>query len=41
MIGEVIDGLASSNSGDNSKVEAAVRAKAAELCRRFPIYQTL
>ena len=41
MIGEVIDGLASSNSGDNAKVEAAVRAKAAELCSRFPIYQTL
>jgi glycine hydroxymethyltransferase len=41
LIGEVVDGLASSNSGDNAKAESAVRAKAAELCRRFPIYQTL
>ena len=38
FIGEVLDGLAASNSGDNSAAEAAVRAKVAELCRRFPIY---
>jgi glycine hydroxymethyltransferase len=38
MIGEVLDGLASSNSGDNSEVEAAVRERVRELCRRFPIY---
>jgi glycine hydroxymethyltransferase len=38
MIGEVLDGLAASNSGDNSEVEAAVRERVRELCRRFPIY---
>jgi glycine hydroxymethyltransferase len=38
FIGEVLDGLAASNSGDNTAVEASVRAKVAELCRRFPIY---
>jgi glycine hydroxymethyltransferase len=37
-IGEVLDGLAASNSGDNTAVEGLVRAKVAELCRRFPIY---
>jgi glycine hydroxymethyltransferase len=38
LIGEVLDGLAASNSGDNLAAEAAVRAKVAELCRRFPVY---
>jgi glycine hydroxymethyltransferase len=38
LIGEVLDGLAASNSGDNAKTEAAVRAKVAELCGRFPVY---
>jgi glycine hydroxymethyltransferase len=38
MIGEVLDGLAASNSGDNAEVEAAVRERVRELCRRFPIY---
>ena len=38
LIGEVLDGLAASNSGDNAGTEAAVRAKVAELCRRFPVY---
>jgi glycine hydroxymethyltransferase len=38
FIGEVLDGLAASNSGDNTAAEDAVRAKVAELCRRFPIY---
>jgi glycine hydroxymethyltransferase len=38
LIGEVLDGLAASNSGDNSEVERVVRGKVAELCRRFPIY---
>ncbi len=38
LIGEVLDGLAASNSGDNSEVERTVRSKVAELCRRFPIY---
>jgi glycine hydroxymethyltransferase len=38
LIGDVLDGLAASNSGDNSAAEAAVRAKVGELCRRFPVY---
>jgi len=38
LIDEVLDGLAASNSGDNTGTEAAVRAKVAELCRRFPVY---
>jgi glycine hydroxymethyltransferase len=39
MIVETLDGLAASNSGDNTKVEAAMRARVAALCGRFPIYQ--
>jgi glycine hydroxymethyltransferase len=38
LIAEVLDGLAASNSGDNTEVERVVRGKVAELCRRFPIY---
>ena len=38
LIGEVLDGLAASNSGDNAEAERVVRGKVAELCRRFPIY---
>ena len=38
LIGDVLDGLAATNSGDNAGTEAAVRAKVAELCRRFPVY---
>jgi glycine hydroxymethyltransferase len=38
LITEVLDGLAASNSGDNAKVEAAVRGRVHELCSRFPIY---
>ncbi len=38
LIGEVLDGLAAVNSGDNTATEAAVRAKVTELCRRFPVY---
>jgi glycine hydroxymethyltransferase len=41
LIGEVLDGLSASNSGDNTKAEEAVRAKVGELCRRFPIYSSL
>jgi glycine hydroxymethyltransferase len=41
MIVEVLDGLAASNSGDNSAVEAAVRERVTALCRSFPIYPTL
>jgi glycine hydroxymethyltransferase len=37
LIGEVLDGLVA-NPEDNSKVEAAVRSKVLELCRRYPIY---
>ncbi|UEM04111.1 serine hydroxymethyltransferase [Skermanella rosea] len=39
MISEVLDGLAASNSGDNTAVEAQVRERVRALCRRFPIYQ--
>lgn len=39
MIGEVLDGLAKANAPDgNSAVEAAVKGRVLELCRRFPIY---
>jgi len=41
MIVETLDGLVRSNSGDNSAVEAAVRVRVREMCRRFPIYPTL
>jgi glycine hydroxymethyltransferase len=37
MIVEVLDGLAA-NRDDNSAVEQTVRARVAELCRRFPVY---
>ena len=39
LIGDVLDGLAA-NPADNSVVEAKVRDKVAELCRRFPIYKS-
>jgi glycine hydroxymethyltransferase len=39
MIGEVLDGLAKANAPDaNAAVEAAVKGRVLELCRRFPIY---
>jgi glycine hydroxymethyltransferase len=41
LISEVLDGLAASNSGDNSAVEAQVKERVQALCRRFPIYPTL
>jgi glycine hydroxymethyltransferase len=41
LIGEVLDGLAATNSGDNSAAESVVRAKVADLCRRFPVYPGL
>jgi glycine hydroxymethyltransferase len=41
LIADVLDGLAASNSGDNSAAEAAARAKVGELCRRFPVYPGL
>jgi glycine hydroxymethyltransferase len=39
MIGEVLDGLTSSNDGGNAAAEAAVGARVLELCARFPIYK--
>ncbi len=42
LICEVLDGLRKANSEEgNAGVEAAVRAKVAELCKRYPIYQGL
>ena len=41
MIVETLDGLAASNSGDNTAVEQAMRERVRELCHRFPIYPTL
>lgn len=39
LIGEVLDGAALSNAdGANTAVEAAVKAKVLDLCRRFPVY---
>ena len=41
LITEVVDGLAANGEDGNGAVEAAVKAKVAELCARFPIYPTL
>jgi glycine hydroxymethyltransferase len=41
LIGELLDGLAATNSGDNTAAERAVQAKVADLCRRFPVYPGL
>ncbi|HVT56485.1 MAG TPA: serine hydroxymethyltransferase [Xanthobacteraceae bacterium] len=38
LIVEVLDGLAASGEAGNAAVEAAVKARAIELCKRFPIY---
>jgi glycine hydroxymethyltransferase len=38
LIAEVLDGLAAHGEAGNSAVETAVKQKATELCRRFPIY---
>ncbi len=40
MIGEVLDGLARSNSEGNEAVEQEVAARVQALCARFPIYAT-
>ena len=40
LISDVLDGLAN-NPDDNSAAENAAKAKVAELCRSFPIYQDL
>ncbi len=39
MIVEVIDGLAANGADGNAEVEARVKARVAELCARFPIYE--
>ena len=39
LIVEVVDGLAAHGEDGNGAVEAAVRAKVAALCARFPIYE--
>ncbi len=41
LIVRVLDGLARSNSADNSAVEREVRGEVAALCRRFPIYEAV
>ncbi|KEO60928.1 serine hydroxymethyltransferase [Thioclava indica] len=41
LIVEVVDGLAANGEEGNADVEAAVRAKVAKLCARFPIYPNL
>ncbi|MCE6951768.1 serine hydroxymethyltransferase [Cereibacter sphaeroides] len=41
LIVEVVDGLAANGEEGNAAVEAAVRAKVATLCARFPLYPTL
>ena len=38
LITEVLDGLAKNGDEKNGDVEAAVRDRVIELCRRFPIY---
>ncbi|MEZ5692090.1 MAG: serine hydroxymethyltransferase [Rickettsiales bacterium] len=39
LIGDVLDGL--TQGGDNSAVESEVKAKVADLCEKFPIYEGL
>jgi glycine hydroxymethyltransferase len=41
MIVEVLDGLAISNSGENTAIEGVVRERVRSLCHRFPIYPAL
>lgn len=41
MIIETLDGLAKNGPEENVSVEAQVRTKAEDLCKRFPIYQHL
>lgn len=38
MIVEVLEGLRKNGDGGDAQIEAAVRDRAIELCRRFPIY---
>ena len=39
MIGKVLDGLAMSDDGTNTAVEAEIGAEAQAMCARFPIYR--
>ncbi len=41
LIVEVVDGLAANGEDGNAEVEAAVKAKVADLCGKFPIYPGL
>jgi len=41
LIVRVLDGLARSNSTDNTTVEREVRSEVAAMCRKFPIYGSL
>jgi len=41
LIVEIVDGLAANGEDGNGAVEAAVKAKVAALCARFPIYEGL
>ncbi|NKW91604.1 serine hydroxymethyltransferase [Rhodobacteraceae bacterium R_SAG9] len=41
MIVEVVDGLAANGEEGNAEVEAAVKAKVADLCAKFPLYPNL
>ena len=38
LMAKVLDGLAANGEEANAKIEAAVKAEATDLCRRFPIY---
>ncbi len=40
-IGEVVDGVVAAGDAGDARVESAVGARVAELCRRFPIYSQL
>jgi glycine hydroxymethyltransferase len=41
LIVRVLDGLARSNSTDNTKIEREVRSEVEAMCRKFPIYGAL
>jgi glycine hydroxymethyltransferase len=41
LIVRVLDGLARSNSADNTKIEREVRSEVEAMCRKFPIYGAL
>jgi glycine hydroxymethyltransferase len=41
MVADVLEGLRDHGEEDNGEVEAGVKGRVRELCRRFPIYQDL